>query len=153
MKFCSKVSMFKERYRQVDNQAIKSCKTLGSQCTEHKTIPKDTKNTTKHHQSLYSLVRYLYLFLYNIQIVVKKYCCYKFSLIFTNILRTSNIKVNILNSLGTNTKIPNFECSKHWKSKHQTFRTSHFGPKSNFKHVKHHIKLNSSRTSNHKFQD
>ena len=68
MKFCSKVSMFKERYRQVDNQAIKSCKTLGSQCTEHKTIPKDTKNTTKHHQSLYSLVRYLYLFLYNIQI-------------------------------------------------------------------------------------
>ena len=41
----------------------------------------------------------------------------------------------IMYSLGTNTKIPNFE---HWMSEHRTFWTSHFGPKSNFEHVEHH---------------
>ena len=39
------------------------------------------------------------------------------------------------------------------QSTHRTFQTSHFGPKSNFKHVKHHKKLNSSQTSNCMFQD
>ena len=56
-------------------------------------------------------------------------------------------------SLGTNAKIPNFEHYEHWMSEHWTFRTSHVGPKSNFKHVKHHKKLNSLRTSNCMFQD
>ena len=41
-------------------------------------------------------------------------------------------------SLGMNTKIPNFEHSEHWMSKHRTFQTSHFGPKSNFEHVEHY---------------
>ena len=39
-------------------------------------------------------------------------------------------------SPGMNTK-KNFE---HWMSEHRTFWTSHFGPKSNFKHVEHHKK-------------
>ena len=56
-------------------------------------------------------------------------------------------------SLGMNTKIPNFEHSEHWMSKHWTFRTSHYFPKSNFEHVEHRKKPNSSRTSNCKFQD
>ena len=51
-------------------------------------------------------------------------------------------------SLGTNTKILNFEHSEH-----STFQTSHFGPKSNFEHVEHHKNPNSLRTSNCKFQD
>ena len=37
-----------------------------------------------------------------------------------------------------NTKILNFKHTEHWLSKHRTFRTSHFGPKSNFEHVEHH---------------
>ena len=52
-----------------------------------------------------------------------------------------------------NTKILNFEHSEHWMSKYRTFRTSHFGPKLNFKHVEHHKKPNSSLTSNCSFQD
>ena len=43
-------------------------------------------------------------------------------------------------SLWMNTKIPNFEHSEHWMSKHRTFWTSQFGPKSNFEHVEHHQK-------------
>ena len=61
--------------------------------------------------------------------------------------------VDLITSLGTNSKIPNFEYSEHWMSEHWTFWTSHFGPKLNFKHVEHHKKLKSSRTSNCKFQD
>ena len=67
-------------------------------------------------------------------------------------IHSSNIRP-IYTSLGTNTKILNFEHSEHWMSEHRTFRTSHFGPKSNFEHVEHHKKPNSSRTSNCKFQD
>ena len=59
----------------------------------------------------------------------------------------------VVSSLGRNTKILNFEHSKHWMSEHRTFRTSHFGPKLNFEHVEHHKKPNSSRTSNCMFQD
>ena len=59
----------------------------------------------------------------------------------------------VVSSLGRNTKILNFEHSKHWMSEHRTFRTSHFGPESNFEHVEHHKIPNSSWTSNCMFQD
>ena len=52
-----------------------------------------------------------------------------------------------------NTKIPNFKHSEHWMSEHRNLWTSHFGPISNFEHVEHHKKLNSSQTSNCSFQD
>ena len=61
--------------------------------------------------------------------------------------------IKVLLSLGMNTKILNLELTEHGMSEHQTFQTSHFGPKSIFEHVEHHKKLNSSQTSNCMFQD
>ena len=39
------------------------------------------------------------------------------------------------------------------ESNFKLFQTSHFGPKSNFQHVEHHKKQNSSQTSNCLLQD
>ena len=99
-------------------------------------------NETKRHQILLSL-------LFSFIIFIPAH-------VFNNRIHKTYFLISLLvptTSLGTNTKIPNFEHSEHWMSEHRTFRTSHFGPKSNFEHVVHHKKPNSLWTSKCKFQD